>query len=81
LSQPAAALLLPFCLPQMKQQLEQFKVKLQAFAEKHRHQIAKDPQFRKHFNELCMKVGVDPLSCSHLFSWFCTWVGDPVASY
>jgi hypothetical protein len=49
----------------MKQQLEQFKVKLQSFAEKHRHQIAKDPQFRKHFNELCAKVGVDPLACTH----------------
>eukprot|EP00825_Cyclidium_porcatum_P019935 TRINITY_DN22800_c0_g1_i3.p1 TRINITY_DN22800_c0_g1~~TRINITY_DN22800_c0_g1_i3.p1 ORF type:complete len:203 (+),score=33.55 TRINITY_DN22800_c0_g1_i3:148-756(+) len=32
------------------------------FAQKYKEQINKNPQYRNNFNELCLKIGVDPMS-------------------
>lgn len=47
----------------MAKQLEIFKTKLEEFALKHRKAIAKDPEFRAKFVDMCAKIGVDPLAC------------------
>lgn len=44
-------------------QLNTFVKKLEDFASKHRDEIRKNPQFRRHFQEMCTTVGVDPLAC------------------
>lgn len=53
---------------QLRQQLVVFKQKLEEFAMKHKHQINKDPEFRMHFNNMCTKIGVDPLACTVVVS-------------
>mmetsp|Transcript_17280 Transcript_17280/g.21993 ORF Transcript_17280/g.21993 Transcript_17280/m.21993 type:complete len:83 (+) Transcript_17280:25-273(+) len=50
----------------MKQQLEVFKSNLETFARKHKKDINKDPQLRKHFQVMCASIGVDPLACELL---------------
>ncbi|GMR41692.1 hypothetical protein PMAYCL1PPCAC_11887, partial [Pristionchus mayeri] len=44
------------------QQLDAFTVRLEDFAHKHRDEIKKNSQFRRHFQEMCSSVGVDPLA-------------------
>jgi hypothetical protein len=51
-------------ITQMEEQMELFKKNLEVFARKYRKEINKNPEFRKHFNEMCSKIGVDPLVCS-----------------
>jgi len=42
-------------------QMAKFRKNLETFAENHRKEIKKDPQFRAQFNTMCQKIGVDPL--------------------
>mmetsp|Transcript_67635 Transcript_67635/g.159366 ORF Transcript_67635/g.159366 Transcript_67635/m.159366 type:complete len:212 (-) Transcript_67635:18-653(-) len=56
--------------------IPEFKNKLQEFARKHRTQINKDPEFRKHFAEMCTTLGVDPLSSNKGFFAETLGVGD-----
>jgi len=46
----------------VQEQLEIFKTNLQTFAVKYKSQIKKDPEFRKRFQIMCSKIGVDPLA-------------------
>lgn len=61
---------------QVKEQLETFKKNLEEFAVKHKDQLNKDPEFRQYFNELCSKIGVDPLVSSKGFWGQLLGVGD-----
>ncbi|MES1910103.1 MAG: hypothetical protein MHM6MM_002760 [Cercozoa sp. M6MM] len=47
--------------------LESFRDGLEKFALKHRKKINKNPQFRAQFNEMCHKIGVDPLASNKGF--------------
>jgi ESCRT-II complex subunit VPS22 len=47
----------------MKEQLVTFKTNLEEFAKKYKNEINKNPVFRKHFQDMCTKIGVDPLAC------------------
>ena len=42
----------------MAEQLETFKANLEAFAEKHRRDIKRNPAFRRHFQRMCAEIGV-----------------------
>uniref|UniRef100_A0AC35U2S1 Vacuolar-sorting protein SNF8 n=1 Tax=Rhabditophanes sp. KR3021 TaxID=114890 RepID=A0AC35U2S1_9BILA len=57
-------------------QLESFTKKLEEFAYKHRNEIRKNSQFRRHFQEMCAHVGVDPLASSKGFWSSKLGVGD-----
>ena len=48
-------------------QMELFKASLEDFAKKHSHEIKKNPQFRRQFQIMCSKIGVDPLASSKGF--------------
>ncbi|EDV26806.1 Vacuolar-sorting protein SNF8 [Trichoplax sp. H2] len=61
---------------QMSQQLEEFRTKLSDFAAKHRNEIRKNPQFRNHFQQMCARIGVDPLASSKGFWAELLNVGD-----
>jgi len=50
-------------LGQMKQQMLVFQQNLEEFAKKYKKDINKNPEFRKHFADMCSKIGVDPLAC------------------
>lgn len=54
-------------LEHFQTQMAAFKTKLEAFAEKHKKQINKDPEFRNKFQNMCSKVGVDPLASNKGF--------------
>lgn len=43
-------------------QLEMFKTNLEQFAVKYKNNIKKDPEFRKMFQMMCARIGVDPLA-------------------
>ena len=43
--------------------MEFFQKSLEEFAKNHKDDINKDPQFRFHFHQMCLKIGVDPLAC------------------
>uniref|UniRef100_A0A0K0EET2 Vacuolar-sorting protein SNF8 n=1 Tax=Strongyloides stercoralis TaxID=6248 RepID=A0A0K0EET2_STRER len=58
------------------QQLDTFTKKLEEFAYKHRNEIKKNSQFRRHFQEMCAHVGVDPLASSKGFWASKLGVGD-----
>eukprot|EP01130_Rhizamoeba_saxonica_P005449 TRINITY_DN2181_c0_g1_i3.p1 TRINITY_DN2181_c0_g1~~TRINITY_DN2181_c0_g1_i3.p1 ORF type:complete len:212 (+),score=47.16 TRINITY_DN2181_c0_g1_i3:404-1039(+) len=60
----------------MRDQLEIFQANLERFAKKYKRNINKDPAFRTHFNEMCSKIGVDPLSSSKGFWAQLLGVGD-----
>jgi ESCRT-II complex subunit VPS22 len=49
-------------LAHVQEQLEIFKANLQTFAMKYKSQIKKDPEFRRRFQVMCSKIGVDPLA-------------------
>jgi len=57
-------------------QLETFKSQLERFAAKHKKAINKDPEFRRQFQTMCAKIGVDPLSSSKGFWAEILGVGD-----
>merc|ERR1711899_169512 len=46
----------------MTNQMETFREKLEEFARSHKQEIRKDPEFRRHFQEMCSSIGVDPLA-------------------
>lgn len=52
---------------EMAKQTETFRSKLEEFAREHKHDIKKDPEFRRHFQEMCASIGVDPLASSKGF--------------
>ncbi len=49
-------------LSHVSELIQTFSASLTAFAEKHRHQINSDPQFRMQFHKMCNSIGVDPLA-------------------
>lgn len=49
------------------QQLDLFKTNLEAFAQKHKKEINKNPEFRRQFQRMCAQIGVDPLASSKGF--------------
>lgn len=56
--------------------METFKTNLEEFATHHKHDIKKDPRFRKHFQEMCASIGVDPLASGKGFWSEMLGVGD-----
>ncbi|KAJ5072618.1 snf8 [Anaeramoeba ignava] len=52
----------------VKIEFESFKNNLESFAKTYRKKINKDPEFRKAFQTMCQKIGVDPLA-SHKGFW------------
>jgi ESCRT-II complex subunit VPS22 len=57
-------------------QLELFRTNLQQFAVKYKNNIKKDPDFRKKFQFMCSKIGVDPLASKKGFWSELLDVGD-----
>ncbi|XP_003383211.1 PREDICTED: vacuolar-sorting protein SNF8-like [Amphimedon queenslandica] len=57
-------------------QLETFKKHLEEFASKHKNEIRKNPEFRNHFQQMCARIGVDPLASSKGFWAQTLGVGD-----
>lgn len=57
-------------------QLESFKVNLEQFAIKYKNNIKKDPEFRKMFQIMCARIGVDPLASKKGFWSELLDVGD-----
>ena len=53
-----------------------FKSELEKFARKHKKEINKDPAFRGQFNQMCMKIGVDPLASNKGFWSDILGIGD-----
>ena len=52
----------------MTMHLALFKENLESFARNHKNEINKNPVFRRRFQQMCEKVGVDPLA-SHKGFW------------
>nr|CCA19108.1 vacuolar sorting protein SNF8 putative [Albugo laibachii Nc14] len=48
-------------------QLSLFRINLQEFAQRYKHDIKRDPEFRKHFQIMCARIGVDPLASNKGF--------------
>ena len=42
-------------------ELESFKANLEEFAQKHKTDINRNPEFRRQFQKMCTRIGVDPL--------------------
>ena len=63
-------------MAEMSRQLETFRDKLEVFAAEHKQEIRKDPAFRKHFQDMCASIGVDPLASSKGFWSEMLGVGD-----
>ncbi|VDN23234.1 unnamed protein product [Gongylonema pulchrum] len=63
-------------LNQFSQELAVFQTKLEEFAHKHRDEIRRNSQFRRHFQDMCASVGVDPLASSKGFWAEKLGVGD-----
>ncbi len=61
---------------EMAKQTETFRSKLEDFAQIHKSDIKKDPEFRRHFQEMCASIGVDPLASSKGFWSEMLGVGD-----
>nr|ACO14864.1 Vacuolar-sorting protein SNF8 [Caligus clemensi] len=61
---------------EMNKQMETFRSKLEDFARDHKSDIKKDPHFRKHFQEMCASIGVDPLASGKGFWSEMLGVGD-----
>ncbi|KAL0477241.1 vacuolar protein sorting protein VPS22 [Acrasis kona] len=63
-------------MAQMQERLKFFRESLEDFAQKHKKDINKDPEFRHRFSQMCMKIGVDPLASSKGFWAELLGVGD-----
>jgi ESCRT-II complex subunit VPS22 len=63
-------------LAEMSKQLETFRDRLEEFATEHKNDIKKDPAFRKHFQDMCASIGVDPLASGKGFWSEMLGVGD-----
>eukprot|EP01104_Vermistella_antarctica_P019653 TRINITY_DN7820_c0_g1_i1.p1 TRINITY_DN7820_c0_g1~~TRINITY_DN7820_c0_g1_i1.p1 ORF type:complete len:255 (-),score=34.54 TRINITY_DN7820_c0_g1_i1:117-881(-) len=61
---------------QMREQMEELKGQLELFASKHKQDINKDPELRKHFHKMCLNIGVDPLASGKGFWSSVLGVGD-----
>eukprot|EP00731_Ephydatia_muelleri_P007673 Em0004g11a len=60
----------------VSEQLETFRKHLEQFASRHKNDIKKDPEFRGHFQQMCARIGVDPLASSKGFWAQALGVGD-----
>jgi ESCRT-II complex subunit VPS22 len=49
---------------------------LEEFAAKHKNEIKKNAEFRQHFQQMCARIGVDPLASSKGFWAEMLGVGD-----
>jgi len=49
-------------LQELSGQLNNFQTNLENFAREHKQDIKRDPEFRRHFQEMCASIGVDPLA-------------------
>lgn len=56
--------------------LSSFKANLETFAQKHKKEINRNPQFRAQFQRMCSRVGVDPLASNKGFWAEILGVGD-----
>ena len=54
-------------LSHVQEQLRVFRANLEEFARKYKDDIRKDPVFRREFQVMCAKIGVDPLASSKGF--------------
>lgn len=63
-------------LAHVSAQLESFKTNLEQFALKYKNNIKKDPEFRKLFQIMCARIGVDPLASKKGFWSELLDVGD-----
>jgi ESCRT-II complex subunit VPS22 len=63
-------------LAHVSAQLELFRANLQQFAVQHKSSIKKDPDFRRKFQVMCAKIGVDPLASKKGFWSELLDVGD-----
>lgn len=61
---------------EMSRQMESFRANLEEFARDHKQEIKKDPAFRKHFQDMCASIGVDPLASGKGFWSEMLGVGD-----
>ena len=50
---------------QISGQIDTFKSSLEEFAIKHKNDIRKNAEFRNHFQQMCARIGVDPLACEN----------------
>ena len=48
---------------QVTSQVEVFKKHLEKFAAEHKNDIKSKPDFRAQFQQMCARIGVDPLAC------------------
>ena len=48
---------------QITSQVEVFKKHLEKFAAEHKNDIKSKPAFRAQFQQMCARIGVDPLAC------------------
>lgn len=62
-------------LEQLCSHLEVFREKLESFASEYKNDIKKNAQFRRHFQEMCASIGVDPLASRKGF-WSLLGIGD-----
>ncbi|KAL9641755.1 hypothetical protein ABK040_015738 [Willaertia magna] len=63
-------------MSQMKERLDIFRQSLEEFAKKHKKDINKNPEFRHQFQQMCSKIGVDPLASNKGFWAELLGVGD-----
>ncbi|EFC37873.1 predicted protein [Naegleria gruberi] len=61
---------------QMKERLDIFRQSLEEFAIKHKKDINKNAEFRHQFQQMCSKIGVDPLASNKGFWAELLGVGD-----
>ena len=52
-------------LSYLTSQLDTFRSSLEDFASKHKSDIRKNAEFRGHFQQMCARIGVDPLACQY----------------
>lgn len=50
---------------QVTSQVEVFKKHLEKFAAEHKNDIKSKPEFRAQFQQMCARIGVDPLACEY----------------
>lgn len=60
----------------MEAQVVVFKSALEDFARKHKGEINRDPEFRRHFQQMTSSIGVDPLASNKGFWAEILGVGD-----
>lgn len=63
-------------LEKLTNQIGDFKVNLEKFAAKHKNEIKRNGEFRRHFQQMCAVTGVDPLRSSANFWTKLLGVGD-----